>query len=179
MIAIYSHKWTSVYGQALNDKGDLTIIAQEWQLSLAGFPAPVVAAAMDELSRTATAGMFPDLGAFRDLCLKHLLGDIPSPEQSVYIIAKASSRVGSVANRYKHHFVLAITKDEAFDSFRFNKTTVNECLKIVKPIHKRLLVTGWAGFSEDDFKHHKALPYFKAKTKTAKSNLSQIHGLLK
>ncbi|KJV08015.1 hypothetical protein [Methylocucumis oryzae] len=150
MTALYGHKWQSVYGDVSDEKGALTDTAKIWVTELVGVNYQQIVTGISRLGN-----YYPDwpptVFKFKELCLAGENEGIPSVEQVIRILTTLTqpSTGLSIADRFKHPLVLAVSKQ--IDMFALRTAKQVDAVKMVKPIYQQLLMSGWQDFSDIDF----------------------------
>jgi hypothetical protein len=154
MLSIYGHKWASHLGQADDGTGTLTDAAKTWQKGLSGVT-------IDQLKHGFDALIFknhdwpPSLPEFRKLCLSNVPSDIPSVDEVMKILASVSARSGSIAARYVHPFIFAVSMQIDMYALRSAKTI--DAVRMIKPVYDKLIDTGWSDWPEFAHEEQKAI----------------------
>jgi len=138
MSAIYGHRWVSAYGVHVDEFGQLSAAAETWAQGLSGLSREHLQHGFDALLK---AGLEwpPTLPEFRDLCAAR--ADVPDLAAAVRLLANASSRDGSLVDRYRHPLVLAIALE--VDMYALRTASMDRAFRLVGPVYKRLIAEGW------------------------------------
>lgn len=174
MISIFGHKWSSHYGVAVREDGELSESARMWQRGLAGLSVEQIKRGLDVM----ISGYYewpPSLPKFRGLCLCPL--GVPSLADCVRLLSESFSRQGSLVDRYRHPLVLALAKQFSADGYVLR--TANEAVvsKRIKSAYDALILSGWGDWPEgaQDVQERLCVKPDKAR---ALSALADIRGVL-
>jgi hypothetical protein len=175
MLSIYGHKWVSHLGVADDGEGELTDSAKTWKKGLAGITVEQVKHGFDVLIFK-SHDWPPSLPEFRKLCLSKSVLDIPSLDQAIKMLVSIPYRTGSLANRYQHPLILAISSE--IDMFALRTASTLEAKRMVKPIYEKLLDTGWKDWPDHAHKEQNCIENHKPRSSKdfALSALSVIKG---
>ncbi len=153
MQGLYPTKWNAAMGQIADDSGVLSVQARMWKRGLAGVSSNEIMKAVDYLTDNHSP-FIPDLGEFKALCIQK---NCPTIEQVIRIIANSVPSQGSIAKRYKHPLVLAVTKSDGFDAWLFKTATIKQSTDMIRPIYARLMQNGWDDFYPEHFEQQAAI----------------------
>lgn len=171
MIAIYGHRWHAPLGPCVDGNGRLSESALTWQAGLSGLSLEQIKGGLEAMLRNAD-GWPPSLPEFRELCLKST-GGAPDLAEVVRLLANASSREGSLVDRYRHPLVLAIARE--VDMYALRTASTERAFRIVGPAYKRLVAEGWPGWPEHAHERPRAIGHDRPVNRAAA--LAGIAGL--
>lgn len=165
LTVMHGRAFTSINGRSATDEaGKLTLAAETWQLCLTGVTYEQVTGGLSKLATTDEYDNYSITAKqFRTLCLSVGKSDIPSIEQVVKILAVSVPQKGTVAKRFQHPLVLAIAKDEFFDSYLSRTGSTAQCIAMVKPIYNRVIKANIPEFNDIDY-HELAVIAVPSKT---------------
>lgn len=147
MLAIYGHKWHSHLGVAVDSDGKLSDSARTWKLGLSGVTIEQVKRGF-ELLIFKNHEWPPSLPEFRRLCLSKNSIQAPPLAEIVSILARVSSRSGSLIDRYSHPLALAIAQHPGFDMFAMRTANNADAKRMVEPIYDHYVSAGWTDWPE-------------------------------
>lgn len=187
MVGLYGHKWSSQYGRAVNDKGQLSGLALDWRRGLSGITQEQLKFGFEALE----ASILNSLGEswppawtdFKKLCLSKIMVDVPTLDEVVSILIMAKSRQGSLVSRYKYSLALAVSQSDGLDMLAVRTAKLVDARRMVKPIYESLLKSGWPdwpkGAHDEPGKGQKALGHDKPVSKSVgRSFFSEIKSAL-
>jgi hypothetical protein len=155
MLAIYGHRWDAPLGPCVDASGRLSDSAATWQAGLSGLSLEQVKGGLDALLRN-HLDWPPSLPEFRALCLQST-GGAPDLAEVVRLLANASSREGSLVDRYQHPLCLAIARE--VDMYALRTASTERAFRLVSPAYKRLVADGWPGWPEHAHERPKAIAH--------------------
>jgi hypothetical protein len=169
MIGIHGYKWTTQYGLIYTEDGKLSGMAKEWQRGLTGITLDQIRNGFEgmtaEIMRSASAPWPPSWPQFRNLCLSKFDATAPTLDETVSVLVIASSRKGTLAQRYRHPLILAVSLEVDMHSLRTAKLV--DARRMVKPVYERLLNSGWNDWPEHAHDDVIGLTHEKPKTDKA------------
>jgi hypothetical protein len=171
MVAIYGHRWDAPLGPCVDVSGRLSESAATWQAGLSGVSFEQIRHGLEALMLSGE-GWPPSLPAFRELCLKSTSG-APDLSEAVRLLANASSREGSLVDRYGHPLVLAIARE--VDMYAMRTASTDRAFRLVGPVYKRLVAEGWPGWPEHAHERPRVLVYQRPASRA--SAMAGIAGL--
>ena len=145
MAAIYGYKWTNHLGIVADDNGNLTEAAKTWQAGLKGLTTIDMGVGFRWLI-TEYAEWPPSLPRFRELCFKKNSENIPSLDKVISILTTVLGKKGSVATRYQHPLIYAISQQ--IDMHGLRMANFFDGRKIVKQTYDDFIAHGYPDFSE-------------------------------
>lgn len=177
MLSIYGHKWASHLGVASLESGLLSDAAKTWQQGLAGITVEQIKHGFDVLIFK-SHDWPPSLPEFRKLCLSGSKEDVPSIDEVVSTLVMVSSKKGSIASRYGHALVFAISQRVDMHGLRTAKTV--DAKRLVKPTYEHLVNSGWDDWPEHAHEDQLAIGQVKPVQNKAvgQSAFSAIRGAL-
>lgn len=150
LTAMYGRAFTSVQGNSATDEdGKLTTIAETWYICIRDLNEAQLANGFKRLLDLRDDDYGMTAKKFRNLCLQR--DDVPTLQQVIDGLAQAPYRQGTVAQRFKHPLILAISLSNSFDSFAFNTMTHDQAKKHVSALYERFLKDGWEEFKPEHF----------------------------
>jgi hypothetical protein len=175
MSAIYGHRWVSGYGLHVDESGQMSATAETWALGLFGLSREQLQRGFESLLKNGQEWP-PTLPEFLDLCLRPG-DDVPTLEVAVRVLANASSREGSLADRYRHPLILALAGE--VDMHTLRRSTMDKALRMVAPVYKRLAASGWPGWPEHAFERVEAIAHDRpASREAAMAGLARMRAAL-
>lgn len=175
MLAIYGHKWDSHLGPCVDARGKLSDSATTWKQGLSGLTVEQIRQGFDALLRNGCEWP-PSLPEFRALCL-HSGSDAPSLEEVVQVLVMASTRQGSLVDRYRHPLCLALAGE--LDMYALRQVSMELALAMVRPAYKRLVAQGWEGWPTHAHERQQAIGHERASDRqVATQALSGLRALL-
>jgi len=156
MTYIYGHKWTTLMGDAVDDKGELTLAAKTWQAGLIGITTKQLGKGLERTTISHNAWC-PSLPDFRAMCLYR--DDVPSVTTLVHVLLKSMRSDENVAKRYQHPIALAIAQDTRFLAYEFRSSSLKQCEAMIQPIYDELLQSGFEDFKPEHYEDQKAIAH--------------------
>lgn len=102
---------------------------------------------------------------------------MPSVDEAVAVLANASSRDGCLAERYRHPLILAIAGK--IDLYALRRASSDRAAKMVVPVYKRLLATGWPTWPDHAFERVQSIGHERpASREKALSCLAKMREVL-
>lgn len=153
MLSIYGHKWASHLGVADDGTGALTDAAKTWQKGLSGITVEQIKHGFDVLIFKSHEWP-PSLPEFRKLCLSKNTNNAPSLDETISTLVMMP-RSGSLAGRYKHPLILAVSG--SVDMFALRTAKAVDAKRMVKPVYERILESGYEDWPEHAHQEQKVL----------------------
>lgn len=144
MTKIYREKWSSDvrYGEHVDQAGNLSQTAKDWQKLLAGLTDQQIKTGINVTLKKAEAWP-PDLMEFKKYCLSRELEGVPSVDEVYGILAYSKKKHGSIRFRYKHPLVFYISQDDKLDMQNVFGSSLKVAMELITPVYNRLIQDGW------------------------------------
>lgn len=160
-------------GAAVTADGKLTEAALTWLFGLKGLSVEQLGVGFNALVLDGI-GWPPSLPEFRRLCLQR--EDVPCLSEVVRMLVCVRSRTGTLAYRYQHPLVLALSC--LVDGYALRTAKTAEAERLVRPHYQRLLSTGWPDWPDHAFEHQQAITLQPTITVDyGREQLSNLRGL--
>jgi hypothetical protein len=174
MLSIYGHKWASHLGVASDANGLLSDAAKTWQQGLSGVTIDQVKTGFDTLILK-NHDWPPSLPEFRKLCLSNVPSGIPSMDEVLNVLVSVQGKNGTLASRYKHPLIFAISQNINLFELRTAKTL--DAKRLINAAYEKFIDTGWQDWPEHAHLEQKAIARERNKS-VGLSELMLIRGNL-
>lgn len=154
MGTIYGYKWVSHMGVADNGDGVLTDAAKTWKKSLVGITVDQLKCGFDTLIFK-SHDWPPSLPEFRRLCLSNIPSGVPGEDEVMRVLVSVSGKKGSIAARYVHPLIFAISQKIDMHGLRMSKTA--DAVRMIGPVYEKSIDLGWSDWPEYAHEEQKAI----------------------
>ena len=154
MGTIYGYKWASHMGVADGGDGVLTDAAKTWKKSLVGITLEQLKYGFDVLIFK-NHDWPPSLPEFRKLCLSNVPSGVPGVDEVLKVLVSVQGKNGTLASRYKHPLIFAISQEINMFELRTAKTL--DAKRLINAAYEKFIDTGWPDCPEHAHIEQKAI----------------------
>ena len=154
MATIYGYKWVSHMGNADSGNGILTDASKTWQKGLRGVTIEQIKYGFDVLIFK-NHEWPPSLPEFRKLCLSNMISGVPSMDEVLKVLISVQGKNGSLASRYRHPLIFAISQE--IDMFELRTAKTMDAKRLVNAVYEKFIDIGWSDWPEHAHIEQKAI----------------------